>query len=72
MEVLYAFKSNVTQEEEAAQKSETAKPIPKAERTNWVKVPIRRGDSLQKLSLKYDLPVATIKSSNNIVGAEIG
>lgn len=41
------------------------------ERKCWKKVPIRRGDSLQKLSLKYDLPVALIKSSNNIVGAEI-
>ena len=41
------------------------------ERKRWKKVPIRRGDSLQKLSLKYNLPVSLIKSSNNIVGAEI-
>jgi hypothetical protein len=41
------------------------------ERKKWKKVPIRRGDSLQKLSLKYNLPVALIKSSNNIIGAEI-
>lgn len=41
------------------------------ERKRWKKVPLRRGDSLQKLSLKYNLPVALIKSSNNIVGAEI-
>ena len=41
------------------------------DREGWVKVPLRWGDSLQKLSLKYDLPVAVIKSANNIVGSEI-
>ena len=41
------------------------------ERKRWKKVPVRRGDSLQKLSLKYNIPVALIKSSNNIIGAEI-
>ena len=34
-------------------------------------MPIRRGDSLQKLSLKYDRTVAAIKAANNIVGNEV-
>ena len=41
-------------------------PPPEAEA-----VPIKRGDSLQKLSLKYDRTVAAIKTANNIVGNEI-
>lgn len=44
---------------------------PVADRKDWVKVPLKWGDSVQKLSLKYDLPVATIKTANNIVGSEI-
>lgn len=41
------------------------------DRSTWKRVPLRPGDSLQKLSIKYNLPVATIKSANNIIGAEV-
>lgn len=37
----------------------------------WVRVPVKRGDSLQKFAVAYGLEVSEIKSANNILHAEL-
>ena len=70
--VLYTVQEAAQMEEGGAPdgESEAARDLAK-EKQGWKKVPIRRGDSLQKLSLKYDRTVAAIKAANNIVGNEV-
>ncbi len=69
--VLYSRRDGASDQGKGDHQQQQQDRLEVQERKRWKKVPIRRGDSLQKLSLKYNLPVALIKSSNNIIGAEI-